>query len=253
VSQQIEDQIKAAERDKLLLEAEKLKAEKEKILNEARALERDYNKRWWQKGESWKPVFAIFIGIGALSFYIIYVVEPLSDIKNKQNIIKGLNDEIAYTRITLIHEKYVDSVYNLQRIGSQHSFQKSYDSSLLRLSSKQPAANPVPKISGTWLSSLYNGQESWEISPSGETNSFKAILTTPDGVGDGLAIYNGKGAFSITVNFQGKKRVMSLEYSWIANDVNPNAINSTLIVLKSDDPQTPVGTKQSDILIKKIF
>jgi len=252
MSQDIENQIKAAELAKLLLEAEKLKAEKEKLQNEAKALEKANNTQWWQKSETWKPFVAIFLGVGFLSFYIVYIVDPLAEIKvnqltdqnhqlTAQNLELQINNDNVRLELLKGQLKYYTNLLGSQRSLQIHSAAKG----------KQVPVDSLPNITGIWLSTLYNGQESWQITRSDNKNSFSVILKTPDGSGDGLAIYKGKGNFMLMVNFQGTNRSLQLEYTWTVNDLKPRAINSIFVVKKSNDPRTPVGIKQSDVLIMK--
>lgn len=76
----LDEQIKAAERDKYLAEAKKVEAEKERINFQHEQEKKESLKPWW-KSLGFRQ---ILIGTTALGFYITYVIIPAFNIENIQ-------------------------------------------------------------------------------------------------------------------------------------------------------------------------
>src|ERR1700761_5732716 len=76
--QQIDTQIKEAERNKLLSEINKINYEKFKIELECKVLEKQHNSSWFKKKEFWSIFVGTLIAWTAVGFYISYSILPLS-------------------------------------------------------------------------------------------------------------------------------------------------------------------------------
>jgi hypothetical protein len=107
----LEDQLKAAERDKYLSETRKAESEKAKIDLEAEKIKKENNKPWWQ------TQFSGLLGIGFLGFFITFVIYPMSKIENKELMLqtkidaeKLHEDEIKFKNDSLRFISYSDSV-----------------------------------------------------------------------------------------------------------------------------------------------
>ncbi|GAB3925280.1 hypothetical protein [Mucilaginibacter myungsuensis] len=93
----LEQQIKLAEKEKLIAEANKAKAEKRKLDLEAKELKKQQSKLIYQKKEFWSIFLGTLIAWTAVAFYVI----PLAEIHNNQ--------------ITLDNTKKSDSLYDKER------------------------------------------------------------------------------------------------------------------------------------------
>jgi hypothetical protein len=98
----LDSQIKKAERDRLLAEAEKIKSEKIKIDLEANLLQKESSLLWFKKKEFWGVFSGSLIAWTAVSFYITFSVVPVSEIHNNQ--------------VTLENTKKSDSLYTKERL-----------------------------------------------------------------------------------------------------------------------------------------
>jgi hypothetical protein len=78
----VEQQVKEAERDKLLAEADKARAEKIKIDLESKELLEEQSKSWWTKKSNLKGIIGAIIAIPLMAFYFDYVIGPVSEIHN---------------------------------------------------------------------------------------------------------------------------------------------------------------------------
>ncbi len=92
----IEDQVKAAERDKFLAEAKKAESERKKIDYELAESIKETSKPTWRKKEFRNTLIAIFLGLSFLGFYIEYAVLPFV---NRDNLLLSVENAKAQKRL----------------------------------------------------------------------------------------------------------------------------------------------------------
>jgi hypothetical protein len=105
----LEDQVKAAERDKLIAETEKIKAERDK--------------RWWLTAQFWRSLIKSIVGLTFLGFVITYILIPLHnhDIMQAKidNLQLSMDNKIAANKL---YEKEIkfkkDSIKFINEINS---------------------------------------------------------------------------------------------------------------------------------------
>lgn len=90
----LDDQLKAAERDKYLAEAKKAESEKQKTDFEFLQLKSEREKVWWLQLKFRQSLISVLIGISFLGFYINYIVIPLSTIDNLELKLNNKVEEI---------------------------------------------------------------------------------------------------------------------------------------------------------------
>jgi hypothetical protein len=97
----IENELKSAEKEKLVAETEKVNAEKRKIDLEADELKKEYLRKWIKRKEFWSILIGTLIAWTAVGFYITFFVVPLS--------------EIHVNQATLENSKKSDTLYHKEK------------------------------------------------------------------------------------------------------------------------------------------
>jgi hypothetical protein len=101
----VDNEVKIAERDKYIAEAEKAKAEKLKIEFDYQEAKRESSKHWWLTKNFRQQIITALIGVSLIGFYISYVVEPALKIDNiKLSLKNAIDSTTLYNRQIILNK-----------------------------------------------------------------------------------------------------------------------------------------------------